>query len=48
MMISPRDVRIAAEKREDENLRFRTFLKIHADSDELDQQFFALYSEFFA
>ena len=47
-MISPRDVRAAAEKLEDENLRFRTFLKTHADPDELDLQFFALHSEFFA
>lgn len=47
-MISPKDVPAAAAKREDENLRFRTFLKIHADPDELDQQFLALHKELFA
>ena len=46
-MISPKNVRAAAEKREDENLRFRTFLKIHADLDELDRQFLALHRELF-
>lgn len=46
-MISPKDVFAAAAKREDENLCFRTFLKIHADPDELDQQFFALHQELF-
>lgn len=47
-MISPKDVSAAAAKREDENLRFRTFLKNHADPDELDQQFLALHQELFA
>ena len=46
-MISPKDISAAAAKREDENLRFRTFLKIHAAPDELDQQFFALHQELF-
>ena len=46
-MISPKNVRVAAEKREDENLRFRTFLKIHADPNELDRQFLALHRELF-
>ena len=47
-MISPTKVFAAATKREDENLRFRTFLKKHADPDELDQQFLALHKELFA
>ncbi len=47
-MISPKDVSAAAAKWEDENLRFRTFLKIHADPDELDRQFLALHRELFA
>lgn len=47
-MLSPKDVAAAAAKREDENLRFRTFLKIHADPDKLDQQFFALHQELFS
>ncbi len=47
-MISPKNVRIEAKKRESENLRFRTFLKSHADEDELDRQFLALHRELFA
>ena len=47
-MISPKEIHAAAEKREDENLRFRTFLKIHADPNELDRQFLALHQELFA
>lgn len=47
-MITPKNVPVAAAKREDENLRFRTFLKIHADPEELDQQFLALHRELFA
>ena len=47
-MIAPKDVSAAAAKREDENLRFRTFLKIHADPEELDQQFSELHRELFA
>lgn len=46
-MISPKDVSAAAAKRENENMRFRTFLKNHADPDELDQQFFAFHQELF-
>lgn len=47
-MISPQNVSAAATKREDENLRFRTFLKNYADSDELDRQFLELHAELFA
>ena len=46
-MISPENVYIEAKKLEDENLRFRTFLKIHADPDELDRQFLELHKELF-
>ena len=47
-MIAPKDVPAAAAKQEDENLRFRTFLKTHADPDELDRQFLELHRELFA
>lgn len=47
-MISPSNVSAAAAEREDENLRFRIFLKNHADPDELDRQFLALHKELFA
>ena len=46
-MIQPSKVESAAEKKEDENWRFRTFLKNHADVDELDEHFFALHNELF-
>ncbi len=36
------------EKLKKENLRFWTFLKNHADYDELDQQFLKLHNELFA
>lgn len=47
-MISPKNVSAAAAKREDENLRFRAFLKNHTDPDELDRQFLSLHTELFA
>lgn len=47
-MISPQNVSAAAAKLENEYLRFRTFLKIHADPDELDQQFLTLHQELFS
>ena len=46
-MISPENVYIEAKKLENENLRFRTFLKIHADPDELNRQFLELHKELF-
>ena len=46
-MIEPSKVKTAAEKKEDENWKFRTFLKGHADEDELDKQFLALHNELF-
>ena len=36
-----------AIKLEDENYEFRTFLKIHADEEELDKQFHSLHKELF-
>lgn len=47
-MITPSEVNTVAKKLEEENLRFRSFLKNHADCDELDQQFLALHNELFA
>ncbi len=47
-MIAPSKVNTAAKKLEDENLRFRSFLKNRADSDELDKQFLALHNELFS
>ncbi len=47
-MLPPRKVKFEARKREDENLEFRTFLKIHAEEDVLDQQFLKLHNELFA
>ena len=47
-MIAPSKVNAAAKKLEKENMRFRSFLKNHADYDELDQQFLGLHNELFA
>lgn len=47
-MLAPRKVKFEAQKRENENLEFRTFLKCNADEKELDQQFLALHNELFA
>lgn len=46
-MIPPRKVRFEAKKKERENLRFRTYLKGHADETELDKQFAELHRELF-
>lgn len=35
-MLQPDKVRAEAKKKENENFKFRTFLKCHADEDELD------------
>ena len=43
IMIEPSKVSEAAKKRENENVKFRTFLKCNADSDELDRQFLLNY-----
>ena len=47
VVISPENVYIEAKKLEDKNLRLRTFLKIHADPDELNRQFLELHKELF-
>ena len=47
-MILPDKVRAEAKKKENENFKFRTFLKYHADEDELDRQFLCLHKELFA
>jgi hypothetical protein len=35
-MIHPDKIGIEAKKKEDENFKFRNFLKVHADEEELD------------
>lgn len=47
-MILPTKIHAVAARHEQENLRFRRFLKAHADADELDRQFMALHYELFA
>jgi hypothetical protein len=47
-MIKPNEVKAAAQRVEDENYEFRTFLKCNAEPDELDEQFAALHKELFA
>ena len=46
-MIAPRKLVFEAKKKENENLRFRTFLKCNADEEELDRQFSELHAELF-
>ena len=48
MMLAPRKVKFEAQKRERENIEFRTFLKCNADEKELDEQFARLHNELFA
>ena len=38
-MINIEELEILANKKEKENYRFRSYLKIHADEEKLDQQF---------
>jgi len=47
-MIEPTEIRETAKRYEDENLKFRRFLKNHADEDELDGHFLNLHNELFA
>lgn len=47
-MIQPDKVKAEAKKKEDENYKFRSYLKMHADEKELDRQFFRLHKELFA
>lgn len=46
-LIQPSQVAAAAEKKEKENMRFRSFLKSHADPYELDLQFKELHKMIF-
>lgn len=41
-------VQEAAQRKEDENFRFRSYLKGHANEEELDRQFLQLHEELFA
>lgn len=47
-MIAPDKIQVEARKKIDENYEFRSFLKMHADEKELDQQFLRLHREMFA
>ena len=47
-MIHPNKVREEAKKRLNENYRFRSYLKAHADEEKLDRQFLRLHKELFA
>lgn len=46
-MIESSRIKDEFKKVEKENYRFRTYLKIHADEDELDEQFLELHNELF-
>ena len=46
-MVEPKNVRKEAEKRTEENLMFRRFLKLNADEKALDRQFKRLHQEIF-
>lgn len=46
-MIKPSQVKEAFKKVENENYKFRTYLKKYADIDELDKQFLKLHNELF-
>ena len=46
-MVDPSSVSSAAQKKEKENYKFRTFLKNNADCEELDKRFADLHDELF-
>jgi hypothetical protein len=46
-MIEPSKIEEEFEKVEDENYKFRAYLKNHADVDELDEQFAELHNKLF-
>lgn len=46
-MIKPEDVAGQAKRKENENIRFRSYLKNHADEETLDRQFLELHKEIF-
>ena len=47
-MISPDEVKKKAKLKEGENYSFRTYLKIHADPEKLDEQFLRLHNDLFS
>jgi Fe-S-cluster containining protein len=47
-MIAPNRVCDEAKKKEDENYRFRSYLKTHAEKEELDERFLRLHNVLFA
>jgi Fe-S-cluster containining protein len=47
-IISPNEVKAKARKLEEQNYKFRIFLKNRADDEELDAQFLELHKELFA
>ena len=47
-MLRPGKLTFYAKKNESKNNRFRTWLKIHADSEELDEKFYRLHQELFS
>lgn len=47
-MLSPRKLSFYAKKNEAKNFRFRSWLKFHADPEDLDQRFLRLHQELFA
>ena len=44
-MLRPSQVQFYAKKAENKNYRFRSWLKMHADPDDLDAQFLLLHKE---
>ena len=48
MMIPLNEISVRAKLKENENYRFRTYLKMHADPLKLDEQFRELHEELFA
>lgn len=44
-MVKPEQVAEYAKRKENKNLRFRTYLKTHADEQNLDRQFLQLHKE---
>ena len=46
-MIDIKDLKVLANRKEEENYRFRKYLKNHADDIELDKQFKRLHEKYF-
>jgi uncharacterized protein len=47
-MVSPKEVKRASNRLENKNIKFRTYLKCHADEKTLDRQFLELHNELFS